>query len=228
MLRRARARIDVAERPDGRHTTVWPSALEPVDWRVPGDPSQAAFFLVAAVLAERGEVRVVDVDVTDERVGFCGVLERMGGHVAATSVRGDVGDLVATASSLRATDVDASEVPSLDEVPVLAVAAAAAEGTTTFADVAELRVKESDRLAASVALVRALGAGAAVEGDALVVEGIGAAGRFARLEFDAAGDHRMAMAAAVAATVGQGGVVAGFGGVATSYPGFLAALASIR
>jgi 3-phosphoshikimate 1-carboxyvinyltransferase len=124
--------------------------------------------------------------------------------------------------------IRASEIPSLDEVPILAVAAAGASGTTTFRDVGELRVKESDRLAATARLVRAIGATASVAGDDLVVGGLGSPARFKRFEYDAEGDHRMAMAASVAAAVGSGAVIAGFSGVATSYPGFLADLASLR
>jgi 3-phosphoshikimate 1-carboxyvinyltransferase len=228
MLAKAKARIEVVDRPDGRHTTVWPSSLEPVDWQVPGDPSQGAFFLVAGLLAEDGEVRVVDVDLSAERVGFAQVLEAMGGHVLVQPRRGGSGDLLASSATLRGVAVPAATVPSLDEVPILAVAAAAASGTTTFHDVGELRVKESDRLAAIVRLVTALGASARVRDEDLEVAGVGSASRFRRVEFDAEGDHRMAMAAAVAATVGAGGVVGGFAGVATSYPRFLADLASLR
>ena len=228
MLARVASRVDVVERADGRHTTVWPSALLPAVWRVPGDPSQAAFFLVAALLAERGEVAVRGVECSAERTGFVDVLAEMGAHVLRHVVRGETGDLVATSSALTAATVAAERVPSMDEVPALAVAAAAASGTTTFHDAGELRVKESDRLEATARLVTALGARAEVDGDALVVHGLGSARAFTRLEYDAAGDHRMAMAAAVAATVGQGGVVAGFSGVATSYPRFLADLASLR
>jgi 3-phosphoshikimate 1-carboxyvinyltransferase len=228
MLLRAGARVEVAARPDGRHTTVWPSRLTAVDWHVAADPSHAAFLVVAAVLAQDGDVEVRDVDVTEERIGFVGVLARMGAQVVTRVRRGERGDLLAASASLECTDVEARELPSLDEVPILAVAAAAATGTTTFLDVSELRVKETDRLEATARLVRALGAGAKVDGNDLEVNGLGDPRRFVRLEYDAAGDHRMAMAAVVAATVGAGGVVGGFGGVATSYPGFLSALASMR
>jgi 3-phosphoshikimate 1-carboxyvinyltransferase len=228
MLAVAKARVEVAHRPDGRHTTVWPSALEPSQWHVAADPSQAAFFVVGAILGAGGGVEVLDVHVGEERIGFVGVLTRMGAHLVTRVRRSNDGDLLASSSSLRATEVEASEIPSLDEVPVLAVAAAAAEGTTTFRGVDELRVKETDRLEATVGLVRALGATAVVDGDDLLVTGVGAADAFRRLEFDARGDHRMAMAAAIAATVGNGGVVAGFAGVSTSYPGFLSDLASLR
>ena len=80
MLHAAKARIEVASRPDGRHS-LWPSELEAVDWLVPGDPSQAAFWVVAAIVAAAGEVEVRDVYVGPERIGFVRVLERMGGHV---------------------------------------------------------------------------------------------------------------------------------------------------
>ena len=228
MLARAAARVEVTERPDGRHTTVWPSELQPVAWEVPGDPSQGSFFVVAALLAERGEVRVTGLDLSEERVGFLRALEQMGGHVVERHARRGTGDVLASSSALTGVGVPAALVPSLDEVPILAVAAAAAQGTTTFHDVGELRVKETDRLAATLRLVGALGATATTSGDELEVVGLGTARRFGRFEFDAEGDHRMAMAAAVAATVGSGGVVAGFAGVATSYPGFLADLASLR
>jgi 3-phosphoshikimate 1-carboxyvinyltransferase len=228
MLSRAKARIEVTDRPDGRHTTVWPSPLAPVDWQVPADPSQAAFFVVAALLAERGELRVAEIELSEERVGYLEVLRAMGGHLVTQRSRGGAGDVLASSSSLKGAVVPSALVPSLDEVPILAVAAAAASGTTTFLDVDELRVKETDRLLATARLVEGLGAPVRVVGDALEVDGLDSARRFARFEFDAAGDHRMAMAAAIAATVGAGGVVAGFAGVATSYPGFLADLASLR
>jgi cytidylate kinase len=130
-------------------------------------------------------------------------------------------DITASGSTLTATVVEASEIPSLDEVPILAVAAAAAEGTTVFRDVGELRVKESDRLAATAALVTAIGAKAEVVGDDLRVHGTG--GRLVHAHTNCGGDHRMAMAAAVAALAaghGESGID-GFESVATSYPAFL-------
>ncbi len=119
----------------------------------------------------------------------------------------------------------AREIPSLDEIPALAVAAAVAEGTTVFRDVGELRVKEVDRLAAVVDMVTAFGASAEVEGDTLAITGVGGPLRGAR--FDSGGDHRMAMAAAVAALAAAPGahsLITGFGAVETSYPGFAADL----
>ena len=115
----------------------------------------------------------------------------------------------------------AGEIPSLDEVPALAVAAAVAQGTTVFTDVGELRVKEVDRLAAVAAMVEAFGARPGVDGDTLAVTGVGGPLRGAR--FDSLGDHRMAMAAAVAGAgraAGRAQPLTGFGAVETSYPRF--------
>jgi 3-phosphoshikimate 1-carboxyvinyltransferase len=125
--------------------------------------------------------------------------------------------------------VEAAEIPSLDEVPILAVAAASAVGTTRFRDVGELRVKESDRLTGTADLVRAFGAAATVDGDDLVIEGTG--GSLHPASVDPRGDHRMAMAAAVAgaacpASSGET-TVTGWDIVATSYPGFARTLTQL-
>ena len=126
--------------------------------------------------------------------------------------------VTATAGPLRGTVVEAAEIPSLDEVPILAVAAAVATGETTFRDVGELRVKESDRLAGVADLVRAFGADAEVVGDDLVVRG---AGRLSAGSVRSLGDHRMAMAAAVASLAAGEGDVDDVDCIATSYPGFV-------
>ncbi|MDA8044608.1 MAG: 3-phosphoshikimate 1-carboxyvinyltransferase [Actinomycetota bacterium] len=207
---------------DASSVTVQPGPVGPVDWDVPGDPSQAAFWVVAACLVPGSDLTVERVYVGPQRAGFIEVLQRMGADVElldpdpATTVA----DIRVRAGALCATDVGGSEVPGLiDEIPVLAVAAAAATGTSTFADAAELKVKESDRIES---MVGALGAvGARIEGrpDGLVVHGTGrplAAGAV-----DARGDHRVAMALAVAALASSGPVrIEGWEAVATSYPAF--------
>jgi 3-phosphoshikimate 1-carboxyvinyltransferase len=226
LLAEAGADVTVTADGPGRVVRLRPSRLRPLDVDVPGDPSQAAFWVVAACLVPGSEVTVEHVYAGPERIGFVGVLQRMGADVAVVG-RGASADLVARSGPLVATEVEASEIPSLDEVPVLAVAAAAARGTTVFRAVGELRVKETDRLQAVAALVRALGAGAEVDGDDLVVEGVGPDGRLAVAATHSGGDHRMAMAAAVAALAAGSGDVAGFGAVATSYPGFVADLRSL-
>lgn len=227
MLLRAGLEIDVHEDGDGRTVRLRPGRPRPVDWIVPGDPSQAAFFVVAAAILSRSDVVVRQVYAGAERLGFVGVLRRMGARVEASGSDGLV-DLRTSGSDLEATEVLAKEIPSVDEVPILAVAAAAASGTSRFVDVGELRVKESDRLAGTVELVSALGARAWAEGDDLIVEGLGSSRRFLPFTFRAGLDHRMAMAAAVAAVAGSGGVVEGAETVATSYPRFFDDLASLR
>jgi 3-phosphoshikimate 1-carboxyvinyltransferase len=200
MLRAFGFAVDEADgwirfRPTGR---VEPFALE-----VPGDPSSAAFLAGAAALAEGGELRLAGIGINPTRAGFLAVLERMGAHVgvehAAERFGEPVGDLVVRPAPLRATEVAPGEIPALiDEIPLLAVVAARAQGTTVFREVGELRVKESDRLELIARNLRAVGGQAAVVGDDLQVEGGLEAPRGA---VRTAGDHRLAMAFAVLGTV---------------------------
>lgn len=208
---------------DGSSVTVQPSALTPFRIDVPGDPSQAAFWVVAACITPGSDVTVEHVYVGPGRAGFLDVLLRMGADVTleAEDPATHTADVRARWSQLRATEVRGDEVPSLiDEIPVLAVAAAMAEGSTTFADAAELAVKESDRIATTTAGLRALGAAVDPRPDGLVVHG--SAGRPpGGGTVDAHGDHRIAMAMAVAALVASGPVrIEGWESVATSYPSF--------
>jgi cytidylate kinase len=187
---------------------------------VPGDPSAAAFFTVAGAIVPGSDVEVVGVYLGPARLGYVEVLRRMGAAVSLVPGAGTA-TIRVTPGPLRATEVRASEIPSLDEVPVLAVAAAVAEGTTIFSDVGELRVKEVDRLAAVAAMVQAFGAGARIDGDTLSVTGVG--GPLSAATVDSLGDHRMGMAAAVAALAarpGERSLITGFAAVETSYPSF--------
>jgi 3-phosphoshikimate 1-carboxyvinyltransferase len=220
MLADAGAAVTVEPWGDGRVVSVRASTLTPLERTVPGDPSAAAFFVVAGCVVAASVVEVEDVYQGPARLGFVSVLERMGASVSVLAGPSGTCTIRAEAGPLRATEVAASEIPSLDEVPVLAVAAAVARGTSFFTDVGELRVKEVDRLDAVAALVEAFGATARVEGDTLSITGTGGALRPAR--FDSRGDHRMAMAAAVAALAVSSGrsLITGFGAVETSYPGF--------
>ncbi len=224
MLAEAGADVTVEEWGGGRIVRLRPGPLRPRSWEVPGDPSQAAFWAVAGVVVPHSAVTVEQLHLGAERIGFLHVLIRMGADVTLHDVGGDVGSVTASAGPLSGTVVEASEIPSLDEVPILAVAALVADGPTRFVDVGELRVKESDRLEGTVGLVRAFGGSAHVEGDDLVVDG-GAVPSPGTV--DARGDHRMAMAAAVAAAAcpaGTRSAVTGWESVATSYPGFAATL----
>lgn len=193
---------------------VRPSTLQPFELDVPGDPSQAAFWVVAATIVPGLEIVVEHVYVGPARAGFLDVLRRMGADIEMEG-----GDIHVRAASLHATEVGGAEVPGLiDEIPVLAVAAACAEGTTVFRDAAELRVKESDRVASVVAMLHALGAEAEAHEDGLSVTG---PARLHGAHVDSHGDHRIAMSAAVAGLVADGPVtVERRESVATSYPGF--------
>jgi 3-phosphoshikimate 1-carboxyvinyltransferase len=194
---------------------------------VPGDPSSAAFPLVAALLHADGLVRAEAISGNPTRLGFVRVLQRMGARLAfeptATEAGEPVGALIARSSSLIGVDVAAEDVPAcIDELPILALCAAAATGTSRFHGVAELRVKESDRLAATLRLLVELGVHAEAADDTLIVHGLGCAA-FASLAapFDPGHDHRMAMTAAVAGMVGPHPVrVRGFATVASSFPEF--------
>ncbi len=195
----------------------------PFSYEVPGDPSQAAFWIVAACLVPGSDLVVEHLYLGPARAGFLDVLRRMG---ADLEVDHDpdlgTGSVRVRSAALVGTTVEGAEIVGLDEVPALAVAAAAADGPSRFVDVGELRVKESDRLASVADTLAALGSGAAVDGDALVVEG----GVLHGGRVDSHGDHRIAMAAAIAglASAGDPVTVDGWEAVATSYPGFEADL----
>jgi len=218
MLARAGARVEVAP---GR-VTVHPGDLAPTSFEVPGDPSQAAFWVVAACLVPGSDLTLEGVYVGPQRAAFVGVLQRMGADVELIGFdpATTVADIRARSGPLVATEVGGAEVPGLiDEIPVLAVAAAHAAGTTVFRDAAELKVKESDRIATMVGALQAVGARAEGRDDGLTVIGDGAP--LAGGQVDAAGDHRVAMAMAVAALAGTGPVaIEGWDAVATSYPDF--------
>ncbi|HTZ07962.1 MAG TPA: 3-phosphoshikimate 1-carboxyvinyltransferase [Acidimicrobiales bacterium] len=230
LLARCGADLAVGEEGGCYVVRLRPSALAPFTLHVPGDPSQAAFWLVAACVVPGSAVTVAGIYTGPGRRGFLDVLRRMGADLAEEPVTGPddlaaTADVTARAGELHGTTVDGDEITGLDEVPVLAVAAACAAGTTEFRRVGELRVKESDRLAGVVGLVRAFGARAEAEGDTLVVHGAGALRAGA---LHAGGDHRMAMAGAVAGLAAPGTTrVAGWEAVATSYPRFTEHLAAL-
>jgi 3-phosphoshikimate 1-carboxyvinyltransferase len=190
---------------------------------VPGDISSAAFMVAAAVLAEEGELLVENVGVNPTRTGILVVLERMGAHVERINLRDEggepVADLVVRPAPLQGTEVTAAEVPTLvDEVPVLAVLASRARGTTVFREVGELRVKESNRLELVAANLRAVGARAEARGNDLHVEGGDAPPR-GRVE--TASDHRLAMAFAVLGTLSRADIrLSEQKSVGISYPSF--------
>jgi 3-phosphoshikimate 1-carboxyvinyltransferase len=208
----------------------WLRRLPGLDLTIPADPSSAAFLVAAALLAEGGDLRVRAVGVNPTRIGFLTVLARMGAAVRMDEARVEggepVADLLALPAALRGVEVTAAEIPSLlDEVPILAVLASRASGESVFRAVGELRVKESDRLSLLAANLRAVGAGAEVQGDDLHVRGTDAppAG-----SVNTAGDHRLTMAFGVLGTLPGARVrLSERASAAVSYPGFFDDLARI-
>jgi 3-phosphoshikimate 1-carboxyvinyltransferase len=205
-------------------------SVPPFQIGVPGDISSAAFLMAAAVLADAGELLIENVGVNPTRTGALVVLERMGAHVERVNLRDaggePVADLLVRPADLRATEVTAAEIPTLvDEVPILAVLASRARGTTVFREVGELRVKESNRLELIAANLRAVGGKAGVDRNDLYVEGTD---HPPRGKVETAKDHRLAMAFAVLGTVNGADVkLSERQSVAISYPGFFGDLVKI-
>jgi len=207
-------------------------ALRPVSMSVPGDVSSAAFLIVAALVLPDSEVRVEGVLLNPRRTAFLGVLREMGGLIevgVSAQTPEPVGHVEARSSRLRGTAVAGETIPALiDEVPALAVAAAHAEGDSTISGAAELRVKESDRIAALAEGLGRLGARVEARPDGLVIRG-GAPLKGAAVRSH--GDHRIAMALAVAALAAEGeSQIEGGECAAVSFPEFLDVLerASVR
>ena len=195
----------------------------PVDVDVPADPSSAAFFLALGVLAKSSELALVDVCLNTTRTGFLAALGRMKGTVRIADRRDEGGEIVGTllpaASSLRGIEVSGDDVPSMiDELPLLACLAARAEGATVVRGASELRVKESDRIAAVVNNLRRIGARAEELPDGFRVQG-GDAPLRGRVETN--GDHRIAMAFGIlGALPGNAIEIDDRECVSVSYPGF--------
>jgi 3-phosphoshikimate 1-carboxyvinyltransferase len=215
-----------AEGANGRRITLkGQPELRPGPIVVPADPSSAAFPLVAALLVPGSELVLEGVMMNPLRTGLLTTLAEMGASVERLSARNeggeDVADLLVRTSALRGIEVPAARAPSMiDEYPVLAVAAAFAKGTTVMRGLKELRVKESDRLAATAALLRANGVAAEIDGDDLVVEGHGGAAGGGLVTTHM--DHRIAMSALVMGLASGRPVRIDDGGfIGTSFPGFV-------
>jgi len=193
-------------------------------WRVPGDFSSAAFWLTAAAVREGSEVSVEGVGVNPRRTAFLDVLGRMGAEVEVQPAQDDNGEpsgtITVRGAGLRATEVCGEEVPNLiDELPLVAVAGAMAEGDTVIGDAGELRVKESDRIAAMAEVLRAFDVEAEEHPDGMRIRGNRRLGQAGVVE--SRGDHRVAMAASVLACCAAGPTeIRDVACVATSYPGF--------
>ena len=216
---------------DAQIVTVRPlDRLEPSAIVVPADISSAAFFVVAALLVGGSEVVLERVGLNPTRTGLLTILERMGAEIEVTPGGEEggepIGDLRILASALRATEVGGAEVPlAIDELPLVALAACFAEGTTTIRDATELRRKESDRIATVTTALNALGGEVEATEDGMVITGTGG---LRGGTIDSHGDHRIAMLGAVAGLASTAGVeVRGMDVAAVSYPGFEVDLASL-
>ena len=204
--------------------------LQPGPIAVPADISSAAFFILAALLVEGSDVHLEEVNVNPTRTGLLTILERMGAEVDREGEAEAGGEPIARlrvrSAPLSGTEVGGAEIPlAIDELPLVALAACFAEGTTTIRDAAELRRKESDRIATVTEALNALGGRVEPTGDGMVVEGLGG---LRGGTVDSHGDHRIAMLGAIAGLASREGVeVAGMDAAAVSYPGFEADLASL-
>ena len=225
----------VVSKPHGEHgrriTLQGQPELEPANVVVPADPSSAAFPLVAALIVAGSDVTLEAVMTNPLRTGLYTTLREMGAKIETLATRDDggeeVADLRVTASALKAVEVPAARAPSMiDEYPILAVAAAFAEGVTRMRGLQELRVKESDRLAATADMLRANGVAVAIEGDDMIVQGKpGVAGG---AEVATHMDHRIAMAALVMGLATDNPVrIDDAAFIATSFPGFVELMRSL-
>ena len=218
------ARLEVV----GDHTLRVARAVLPAfELDVPGDPSSAAFFAVAASVIPGSAIVLEGVSINPGRIGFVDVLRRMGARVevrpTGEQLGEPVGDIEVTAAQLTGTTFTPEE-SWIDEVPALAVAAAFADGVTEIRDAAELRVKESDRIGTVAQELSQLGVTVEARSDGLLVHG----GRPRAGLLKSHGDHRVAMAAAVAAVACEGdSTVRGWQAVAASYPRFADDLAAL-
>lgn len=208
---------------DGLRLTVRPSRLAALDIQVPCDISGAAFWLVAGAAHPNARITVQGVGINPSRTGVLDVLRDMGANIAVENVR-EVGnepsaDLVVETSDLRGVEIAGDVIPRvIDELPVLAVAASQATGQTVIRDASELRVKESDRITATVTGLAALGAKIRETEDGMIIEG---GSKLTGAEVESFGDHRIAMSMAIAGLIADGATSIGDSEAAdVSYPTF--------
>jgi 3-phosphoshikimate 1-carboxyvinyltransferase len=212
---------------DGERITLYPPAHPvfpyPLSLRVPGDPSSATFWWVAAAIHPDSEITTTGVCLNPTRTGALDVLRAMGAQITITNQSKEgqepVGDVTVRGAALTATEIGGDLIPRLiDEIPVLAVAAAHAQGTTVVRDAAELRAKESDRIATVAAELGKMGAAITPTPDGLIIQGGGA---LHGASVESYGDHRLAMSLAVASLMAEGETtIADPGSASVSYPTF--------
>jgi 3-phosphoshikimate 1-carboxyvinyltransferase len=225
------ASFQVSTRRDGNTISIYGGQMpESCDFTVPGDISSAAFWLVAAAAIPGSRLLIKDVGLNPTRTAILKVLSRMGAHmteIVHNSQGEPIGNIEIHGAPLTGTTIMIDEVPNLiDEIPVIAVAAALAQGRTVIRNAKELRVKETDRITTVVSGLRAMGAVVEEFEDGMEIEG-GHPLRAAVI--DSCGDHRIAMAFAIAGLFARGEtVIRNTECVNTSYPGFAHHLDAIR
>lgn len=219
---------------NGEAVTLTPGRrlIAPTGLSIPADPSSAAFPLIAALIVPGSDVRLTDVMLNPRRTGLLRALERMGASVSASNARKPLGgeevaDLTARHSALKAIHVAPGEVPDMvDEIPILAVAAAFADGTTRIDGLEELKVKESDRLAATARLLRSAGVTCRTGEDWIEIDGQPQVKGGGTVDTDH--DHRIGMAALVLGLASEEPMgITGASAIASSFPTFQALMASI-
>ena len=233
MLRGFGARVDVTRDDTAQHISIaGGQGLSAIEAAIPGDPSSAAFLIAAGILSPDGDVMVEGVMSNPTRSGFYDVANLMGASLGAEEAGDAAGErqinLHAGAAGLKGVAVPERLVPSMiDEFPILAVMAAFAEGETVVTGAEELRVKESDRIGAVVAMLRANGVEAEERSDGFAVQGCGGPPPGGGV-VETRHDHRIAMSALVMGTAAQQPVsVDDIGMIATSYPDFLSHMAQL-
>jgi 3-phosphoshikimate 1-carboxyvinyltransferase len=204
---------------------------------IPGDFSAAAFFVVAATIVAGSDITIQNVGINPTRTGLIDVMNRMGADIRVLGQREEAGEPVADlrvkSAPLKGVAIGPELIPqTIDEFPILCVAAAVAEGDTLISGAEELRVKESDRIATMSAELRAMGAQITEKPDGMVIQGLGRPGENGRLKAagnaQSHGDHRVAMSLAIGGlTAGASMTIADCGCVETSFPNFEAALSEL-
>lgn len=216
---------------EGNTVSIWGGQTpESRDIVVPGDISSAAFWIVAAAARDGARLLIDNVGLNPTRIGVLSVMIRMGAHITErldASGCEPMGSVEITGGTLRATEIGGEEIPTLiDEIPILAVAAALAEGTTVIKDAKELRVKESDRISAVAENLRRMGVPVEEYADGMEITGVE---ELKGAEINSLGDHRIAMAFAIAGLFASGETtIRGVECIETSYPGFLRELDQLQ
>lgn len=216
---------------EGSRITVQPvEELFAREINVPGDISSAAFFMVAALIVPGSEINIRNVGLNETRTGIIDVLRAMGGSIEIENFRNEIepcGDIIVRSSELHGTEIGGNLIPRLiDELPVIAVAAAFAKGTTVILDAEELKVKESNRIDAMEKELKKAGADVTATDDGLIIHG---AKDLHGADFESYNDHRIAMSLSVLSLAAEGtSHIAGHQCITISYPDFFETLIKLK